>query len=95
VAVVPAASVAVTVKVCGPVASELYCWVVGPVQRPAGALSRRQLTVEIWSLTANANEAVVWVVGLAGSEAGVIVTAIGAGSSLITESVPVRAVKGG
>src|SRR5437660_7456918 len=82
-----AASIALTVKVCGPVASEPYDWVVGVLHRTNGRPSREQRVVETASLVVNEKRAVVADVVLGGVDPRL--TLIGVGSSAIAETVPV------
>ena len=85
----PAGVAAFTSNVCEPAARPLWDSVVGLVHACHGPPSSWHCTVETASLTVKARFAAVWAVGFGGSEAGVIVTAIGNGSSVIAFTVPV------
>ena len=76
-------------KVWPPTLRPVNVWVVGLVQRPAGAPSNAQRTVETASLTEKTNVPEVCVVVLAGSDDCVIPTEIGTGLRSIAETVPI------
>ena len=89
VATFPAASVALTVKVCEPGGRDVYVCVVALVHGEGTEPSIVHWVSATASLAEKLKLADVWIVPLAGFDAGAIVTAIGLGSSAMIATVPV------
>src|SRR4051812_4832202 len=85
----PEASVARTVNVCEPRASDAYVCVVADVQEPKAAPSSRHSTEATALPVENVKLAEVCDVGFAGFDAAAMVTVAGTGSRVTTATLPV------